>query len=124
MGIADVTQAQLAREQWDRYKQSYVPMLEAMSQDLLTGESLKQSLALVPEQTNQAFDLQKANQQMSMQRMGLSGESESAQRQTDIAKASSQAAAENELRNFYTDLKSQTILGSSSSMNKQLTGNY
>lgn len=122
MGIADLTQAQLAREQWNRYRQSYAPILESMTKDLLTGESLKQSLALVPEQTNQAFDLQKANQQMSMQRMGLSGESESAQRQTDIAKASSQAGAENELRNFYTDLKSQAILGSSGSMNKQLIG--
>ena len=123
MSVADLTQAKLAREQWERYRQYYAPMLEAMSQDLLSGESLKQSLSLVPEQTSQAFDLQKANQQMSMQRMGLSGESASAQRQTDIAKASSQAGAENELRNFYTDLKSQAILGSSSSMNKQLAGN-
>lgn len=123
MSVADLTQAKLAREQWERYRQSYAPILESMSKDLLSGESLKQSLALVPEQTSQAFDLQKANQQMSMQRMGLSGESESAQRQTDLAKASSQAGAENELRNFYTDLKSQAILGSSGSMNKQLAGN-
>jgi len=122
MSVADLTQAQLAREQWNRYRQSFAPILESMSKDLLSGESLKQSLALVPEQTSQAFDLQKANQEMSMQRMGLSGESESAKRQTDLAKASSQAGAENELRNFYTDLKSQAILGSSSSMNKQLTG--
>ncbi len=123
MGIADLTQAQLAREQWERYRQSYAPILEGMSKDLLTGESLRKSLSLVPEQTSQAFDLQAANQQSRMERMGLSGESESAQRQTGISKALSQAGAENELRNFYTDLKSQAVLGSSGSLNSQMMGN-
>lgn len=123
MGIADITQAGLARDMWERYRSVYAPMLQDLSRDLMTGERLKESLAQVPEQTSRAFDLQKANQQMQMQRMGVDTEqSEAAQRQTDIAKASSQAGAENELRTFYEDLRKQAVLGAGSSMNKQLTG--
>lgn len=123
MGIADLTQAGLAREMWARYRDIYSPMLQNMSQELLSGERLRESLAQVPEQTERSFDLQQANQQMQMQRMGVdASQSESSKRQTDIAKATSQAGAENELRTFYGDMKKQAILGAGSSMNKQLTG--
>lgn len=123
MGIADITQSGLAREMWERYRSVYDPILQDLSRDLMSGQRLKESLALVPEQTSKAFDLQQANQQMQMQRMGVdTGQSEAAQRQTDIAKASSQAGAENELRTFYEDLRKQAVLGAGSSMNKQLSG--
>ena len=71
MGIADITSAKLAREQWDRYRQSYLPILEGLSNDLMTQERLKESLALVPEQVESSFSLQRANQTAQMERMGV-----------------------------------------------------
>lgn len=123
MSIADLTQAKLARQQWDRYKQSYLPMLEGLTQDLRTGARLKESLAQVPEQTESAFNLQQANQTARMERMGVdTGQSETAQTQTGLSKAKAQAGAENELRLFSKDLREKAVMGASSSMGSQLSG--
>lgn len=112
MGIADVTQAQLAREQWDRYKTVFQPMLENLSQDLLTDERLKEQLSIVPGEVAQGFELQQETLAAQQERMGLSGEiSKSAQTQTDIEKAKAQSGSQNLLRQAYTDMKNQAILG-------------
>lgn len=112
MGIADVTQAQLARDQWDRYKSSFLPMLENLSQDLLTDERLKESLDLIPGQVENAFAGQQQSLAAQKQRMGIeSAQSESSKTQTGIEKAKAQSGSENLLRQSYTDMKKQAILG-------------
>lgn len=123
MSIADITQAGLARDQWERYKEAYLPILETMNQDLMSGKRLEDSLSLVPDQVNSSFNLQQENQASQMERMGLSSElSQSAQNQTALSKAKTQASAKNELRGFNKDLKEKVILGASSSMSSQLSG--
>lgn len=116
MGMADLTQAQLARSMWDRYKTAYQPILQDLSSDLKSGRRLDESLAQVKGQTDQAFDLQTANQAAKMSRMGLSDEqSQTAMTQTDLAKAKSQASAENELRKYHEELKRSAVVGASGS---------
>lgn len=125
MGIADITSAKLAREQWDRYRQSYLPILEGLSNDLMTQERLKESLALVPEQVESSFSLQRANQTAQMERMGVDPtQSATAETKTGIAKAKAQSSAENELRTFNKDLREKAILGATGSMGslQQLAG--
>lgn len=123
MSIADLTQAKLARSMWDRYKQSYLPILEGLTSDLASGKRLEDSLALVPEQTESAFNLQQANQTSQLERIGVdSAPSQSALKQTELSKAKAQAGAENELRLFNRDLREQSILGASGSMASQLQG--
>lgn len=123
MSIADLSQAKLARSMWDRYKQSYLPMLENLTSDLQSGKRLEESLALVPEQTESAFNLQQANQQSQLERIGVDAtQSQSAQRQTDLSKAKAQVGAENELRLFNRDLREKAVLGASGSMGSQLKG--
>ncbi|AUR95292.1 hypothetical protein NVP1205O_17 [Vibrio phage 1.205.O._10N.222.51.A7] len=112
MGVADVTQAQLAREQWDRYKSAFLPMLENLSGDLQSGARLEESLSLVPEQVEGAFAGQQQSLAAQKDRMGIdSSQSQSAQTQTDIEKAKALSGSENLLRQSYTDMKKQAILG-------------
>lgn len=112
MGVADVTQAQLAREQWERYKSQFLPMLEGLSKDLQTGERLEDSLELVPEQVERSFEGQAQTLAAQKARMGLdSAPSESMKTQTNIEKAKAQSGSENLLRQSYTDMKKQAILG-------------
>lgn len=112
MGIADVTQAQLAREQWERYKSAFLPMLEGLSEDLLTDARLEESLALVPEQVESSFEGQQQSLAAQKERMGIdSAQSQAAKTQTDIEKAKALSGSENLLRQSYTDMKKQTILG-------------
>lgn len=109
---ASQAQADLARDMWERYKSAYLPVMENLSSDLMSGARLQESLAQVPEMTSQAFDLQQANQAARMQRMGLSGEqSETSKLQTDLSKVKAQATAENELRKFHEDMKRNAIMG-------------
>lgn len=123
MSIADITQAGLAREQWERYKQSYLPILEGLSTDILSGRRLNESLAQVPGQVESSFNLQQANQLSQMERMGVgTGISQSAKTQTDLSKAKALASSKNELRDFNKDLKEKVILGASGSMNSQMLG--
>lgn len=112
MGVADVTQAQLAREQWERYKSQFLPMLEGLSSDLQTGVKLEESLALIPEQVEQSFESQAETLAAQKQRMGIdSTQSDSMKTQTDIEKAKALSGSENLLRQSYTDMKKQAILG-------------
>lgn len=122
MAIADLTQAQLAREMWDRYKSQFKPILEGISSDLISGARLEDALGQVEGRTSQAFDLQQQSQKMRTQRMGLSSTpSAESQRMTEVAKARSQAGAENELRSFYKDMKEAAVLGAGGSINSQIT---
>ncbi|CAL9956319.1 hypothetical protein VPHD85_0017 [Vibrio phage D85] len=112
MGVADVTQAQLAREQWERYKSQFVPMLENLSGDLQSGVRLEESLALVPEQVQRSFEGQAQTLAAQKERMGIdSSQSESMKNQTGIEMAKAQSGSENLLRQSYTDMKKQAILG-------------
>jgi ABC-type phosphate transport system auxiliary subunit len=112
MGIADVTQAQLAREQWERYKSAFLPMLENLSQDLMTNERLKEQLEIMPEQVDQSFAQQQSSLASQRERMGLSGDmTQAAQTQTDIEKAKAQSSSQNLLRQSYSDMKDKAILG-------------
>lgn len=123
MSIADISQAKLARSMWDRYKESFQPILEGLTSDLTSGARLEESLALVPEQTESAFNLQQANQAAQMERLGVDPSmSQTAQTQTGLSKARAQAGAENELRLFNKDLKEKAVLGASGSITPQLQG--
>lgn len=117
MGIADVTQAQLAREQWNRYKQQFLPMLQGLSEDLLTDARLTEMLEQTPGAIEQSYEKQAESLAAQRSRMGIDTElSQTAKTQTDISKAKSQAGAENLLRQSYEDMKNQAILGSSGSL--------
>lgn len=123
MSIADISQAKLSRSIWSRYKESFQPILEGLTSDLASGARLEESLALVPEQTESAFNLQQANQTAQMERLGVDPSmSQTAQTQTGLSKARAQAGAENELRLFNKDLKEKAVLGASGSITPQLQG--
>lgn len=112
MGTADVTQAQLSRDMWARYQEKFLPMMTGLSKDLMSDARLKETLAEIPGATEQAFQSQADTLAAQRERMGIdSSLSQSAQTKTDIAKATSQAGAENLLRQGYRDLKQQAILG-------------
>lgn len=112
MGVADVTQAKLAREQWARYKSQFLPMLENLSGDLQTGVRLEESLALVPDQVAGAFEGQQQSLAAQKERMGIdSSQSQSTKTQAGIEKAKALSGSENLLRQSYTDMKKKAILG-------------
>lgn len=121
MGIADITQAQMSREMWERYKSAYLPILKDLSSGLLNDERLTESLGTVGQQVEQSFEQQDASRKARMQRMGV-GESESlsSMRQSEVAKAKAMAGGENSLRDFYKDMKQNAILGAGGSLNSQI----
>ena len=113
---ADV-QADLTREQWERYKTTFLPEQEKLINLSNSSTLLNEQLGRNTENINQSFDQSQTNESMRMSRYGLSSKN-SAQNTTNnnLLKNLTSASVNNETRQAIGELQDKIITGQGTSV--------
>ena len=117
-GSSRDTQAALAREDWDDYKERFFPLENKLIDQYNNGERRSNAIAESGEAVNMAFDADAGVQQRRLSRYGtnLSADQQAASdRQNQISKTATLTDTRNLTRDSYADLDSQILSGTSSS---------
>lgn len=106
--FASKLNAQLVREDWADYKNTFMPIHNVFKEVVMTDKLTNEQLARVPQNIDSAFAQQQDAANVRMQRMGLA---DADLGRVDAAKALAQTGAENNIRTSGRDRRLAAMTG-------------